>query len=426
MRKLSGNHAGWLTTVAREVREAGKPVSLQFLVNVVPGQFATSTNDGHVTAAENGLDRNDYRAGQRIWVEEAVTALRKAGLVDGPDDALVWTSGQDGTWQVRFGRGKPTIYGRAESAAAADRHMLGHNEQPGYLLRGWSEASVEIKSGIRNVIKPGRHTLEVHPLALAIPPMTPAEQEQVRADIAEHGVRMPLILYPDQADKTARGTPKVKVLDGRHRLQFASALNKPVRVELFEGTEDEARQFIKSLNLDRRHLTAAQRALSIERLFGEQARREAKEDQIRKPETTDSVRVNPAEQNNGKSEKRRWEYRALELAGGAGISPRSVRHMAEVVKAPETVAKIENNEIRTVTAAVREAAAELGKPAPTNVWQDTVRAELGRARGHLKNVLDQLDMPTELTKPGELGEILVEIEQITHEIRDALGKQGVL
>ena len=71
--------------------------------------------------------------------------------------------------------------------------------------------------------------------------MTPAEQEQVRADIAEHGVRQPLMLYPDEADKTARGKPKLKVLDGRHRLQFASSLGKPVRVEVFEGTEQEAR-----------------------------------------------------------------------------------------------------------------------------------------------------------------------------------------
>ena len=226
---------------------------------VVPGQFATSQNDGHVTAAENGLSRDDFAAGQRIWVEETVAVLLKSSLVDNVDGGYVWTAEQDGTWKVKFGRGTYALYGKTESELARDRHMLGDGA-PGYLLKGWSEVEVEVEVGTEEIRK-GRHMLQVHPFAFAIPPMTPVEQEQVRADIAEHGVRVPLTLYPDTADKTARGKPKLKVLDGRHRLQFASALDKPVRVEVFEGDEIEARQFVSSLNLHRRHLSKEQRGL---------------------------------------------------------------------------------------------------------------------------------------------------------------------
>ena len=425
MRALSGNHAGWLTTVAKEIREAGKPVSLDFLYRVVPSQFATSTNDGHVTAAENGLDRNDFAAGQRIWVEEAVAALKAAGLAEGTDP-FTWAVPQDGSWQVKFGRSKYTIYGRAEALAARDRHMLGDGTAPGYLLKGWSEAEVDVDPGIEGLRK-GRHRLEVHPLAFTIPPMTPAEQEAMRADIEAYGVRSPLILYPDAADKTVRGRTKLKVLDGRHRLQFASALNKPVRVELFEGSEEEAKAFVLSLNLYRRHLTSAQQGLIIVSYFGEQAKQEAKEAQIRKPKEGDSVSSKLTEQNGGKSEAGSWEKRALKMAGNAaGVSATNVRAMDVVAQAPLTTAKVMSGEIRTVKQASEEAAKELGKAPPQNLWQDTVRGELGRAHGHLCKVLEELELPPGERKPGEIRELVEEISGTWQKIRIALQERKLL
>jgi len=403
MKRLSGNHAAWLSTTATELREAGKPVSLNFLVQVVPSQFATSTNDGHVTAAANGLDRNDYRAGQRIWIEEAVAALRKAKLVDGPDDALEWIADQDGTWRVPFRpKIKPTIYGRAESAAARDRHMLGNGDSPGYLLKGWSETTVEVEVGAGSFAK-GRHTLQVHPLALAIPPMTAAEQEAVRADIAEHGVRMPLILYPDQNDRTARGRPKEKVLDGRHRLQFASALDKPVKVEMFEGTELEARQYVASLNLHRRQLTKEQRALAIVRLFGEQAKVEAAEalanGQIRGNKSRGSSVTESSPTRDVKSKGEKAYERAWELAGGnaSGVTKNAVRQVWDVVDAPETAAAVDAGEITSFAEANAAAREELGKPKQTK--QDgrtnptSQSGEMRRAIGHVKVVLEEDDLP---------------------------------
>jgi len=424
MRALSGNHAGWLATTAKEVREAGKPVSLDYLLRVVPGQFATSTNDGHVTAAENGLDRNDYQAGQRIWIEETVAALRKAGLVEGDDDALVWAVEQNGVWKVPF-RSKiaPTVYGRAESAAGRDRHMLGDSiERPGYLLKGWSEVEVEIEVGIANVIEKGKHTMQVHPFAFAIPPMSPEEQAMVRADIERYGVRQPLVLYPDETDRTARGKAKHKVLDGRHRLQFASALGKPVRVELFEGNEEEARAFVASLNLFRRQMSKAQRALAIEQLFGEQARREAQAAKNEGWKERENLRANPPGDNKPESEPSRWENRAVKLAGGndTGVSPRSVRAMAEVSKAPETMEKVFSGEIKTVSAAANAAAVELGRPNPTPVWKESVTTDLGRARSHLRDALAHLRESDSFDRIEDVKTLLIEIDQLCHDLRHEL------
>lgn len=432
MRKLSGNHASWAATVAREIREAGKPVSLDFLCRVVPSQFATSRNDGHVTAAENGLSRDDYVAGQRIWVEETVVALRKAHLVDGADDALSWIAAKDGSWKVKLGRSSYTVYGQAEGLASRDRHMLGDNGNPGYLLKGWSEVEVMVETGIAGKIKKGRNTLQVHPLAFAIPPMTASEQEQVRADIAEHGVRMPLTLYPDTTDKTTRHTPKLKVLDGRHRLQFASALGKSVRVEVFDGSEQEAREFVWSMNVARRHLaTTAQRNLAAAITFEQQARAEAKKAQIDGAKEGKKVRGISPEPNGSNSEGKTWPERAAEMAGGkeAGVTADGIKHMAEVAKAPETVEAVKAGKVKTVASAHRAARAERKLPpttTPVRTWSTTVRAELGRMRSHGEAVLQELDLPIGMTTPHELADLINEIEQIVAQVRVALSERGVL
>ena len=280
---LSGNYDAWIGTVAKEIREAGEPVSLDFLARVVPNQFATAQNDGHVTAAENGLDRKDFVAGQRIWVEQAVAALVKAKVVGAENGGYRWVAEQDGEWTVRFGKWRPKVFGRAEQAAARDRHMLGRAGSPGYLLKGMSEVEVDVEVGVADEIRKGRHTFEVHPLSLAIPPMTDDEQKAVRADIEQHGVRVPIVLYRDPAHVSSKGKPKLKILDGRHRAQFASALGLPVLVEIFTGSESEARAYVASLNLRRRQLTKQQRDQAVLRLFGEEAKAEAKADQVRKP-----------------------------------------------------------------------------------------------------------------------------------------------
>lgn len=88
--------------------------------------------------------------------------------------------------------------------------------------------------------------IEVHPLAELIPPMTEAEYEELKADIAENGLSQSITLYEG------------KVLDGRHRARACGEVGVEPRYTEYEG--DTPAQYVISLNLKRRSLTTSQRA----------------------------------------------------------------------------------------------------------------------------------------------------------------------
>jgi hypothetical protein len=87
---------------------------------------------------------------------------------------------------------------------------------------------------------------ELHPFALAFPPLTKAECEMLRASIERDGVVVPILIYQG------------KILDGRNRAYFAEMFHKPVKIEVFEGTEEEARRLVATRNLHCRHLSPTQ------------------------------------------------------------------------------------------------------------------------------------------------------------------------
>jgi len=106
-------------------------------------------------------------------------------------------------------------------------------------------------------------------------------------DIKVHGVKMPVIVYDGQ------------ILDGRHRVALASVLRKPIVVNEFKGTEEQARDEVVSLNVARRHLTMAQRVLIVRELFLPQAKIEAEKRRNQaagKPQGTKSVSAEVREQ----------------------------------------------------------------------------------------------------------------------------------
>lgn len=84
--------------------------------------------------------------------------------------------------------------------------------------------------------------------------MTDSEFAELCADIKQHGQREPAVLFG-----SAEG--ELFLLDGRHRAQACAVLGFPLRTAEFEGTEDEARALVLSLNLHRRHLSPSQRSL---------------------------------------------------------------------------------------------------------------------------------------------------------------------
>jgi ParB-like chromosome segregation protein Spo0J len=89
--------------------------------------------------------------------------------------------------------------------------------------------------------------LKAHPYAQLLPPMTAAELEALAADIAEHGLRQPVVLYDGQ------------VLDGRHRLLACERAGVEPTFTEYDG--DDPLGFVLSANITRRNLNPAQRAV---------------------------------------------------------------------------------------------------------------------------------------------------------------------
>jgi ParB-like chromosome segregation protein Spo0J len=91
-----------------------------------------------------------------------------------------------------------------------------------------------------------------HAYADLFPLMSAAELDALTADIQENGLRQPIVLYGGL------------VLDGRNRLKACQAAGvEHAFVE--HGGDDSARALVISLNIQRRDLTAAQRAIAAAR-----------------------------------------------------------------------------------------------------------------------------------------------------------------
>lgn len=93
---------------------------------------------------------------------------------------------------------------------------------------------------------------EYHPLANIFPLIEGQAYQDLLADVLKHGVREPIWIYQGQ------------ILDGRNRYRAATAMNVPYEVREFEG--EDAASFVISLNLHRRHLNEAQRAMVAAKL----------------------------------------------------------------------------------------------------------------------------------------------------------------
>ncbi len=99
---------------------------------------------------------------------------------------------------------------------------------------------------------PTESALEFHPLANVFPLSDGEEFEALRADIAEHGVREPVVLYEGQ------------ILDGRNRYRASRSAGVDCPMMTYEG--DDPAAYVVSLNLHRRHLTESQRAMAAAKL----------------------------------------------------------------------------------------------------------------------------------------------------------------
>jgi hypothetical protein len=104
-----------------------------------------------------------------------------------------------------------------------------------------------------------------HPACALFPPTSPEEFAQLKADIAEKGILVPVVIWRP-IEWTRSSNPPWQLLDGQNRLDASEALGKPtVRedgiplVPYREYQADDPEHLVVSLNLARRHLSIAQK-----------------------------------------------------------------------------------------------------------------------------------------------------------------------
>jgi hypothetical protein len=257
---------------------------------------------------------------------------------------------------------------------------------------------------------------KLHPLARVIPQVSEQDFLDLAEDVKTHGVRVPIVLYDDQ------------VLDGRHRVALASALKLPVRVDVFKGTEDEAREHVVSLNVMRRHLTVAQRGLIARELFMPQATIEAgerKEAGRRKGGEAHLLERTDALTN---SETAKATEIAAKRSSGLATA-RTIETMAPVDNAPKTRQRIRSGEITSAKAARKEAIKETGSGEPEKLLPREILRYLGDALSRVKTVNEQLEAgnrgPAEpsaiVSKVNEIREQLDRTEYLTGSVGDGNG-----
>ena len=149
-----------------------------------------------------------------------------------------------------------------------------------------------------------------------LPPLTPEEYEQLKADIALRGVIVPILL-------DAHGN----VIDGHHRRQIARELGEHIICpeETLDCSEEEARDLAVVLNTHRRQLSRDQRREAVAQL----------------------VKLGPARSNR-------------QIARDAGVDHQTVAAVRGSLEATGEVPQLD----RTVGADGRERPARRAEPVP--------------------------------------------------------------
>jgi hypothetical protein len=93
-----------------------------------------------------------------------------------------------------------------------------------------------------------KEDIEIHPLALIIPEMDREQFDNLRADIKENGLKVPII------------TKNGRIIDGRSRYLACKQLGLTPDFLEWAGKEKDILEQVISLNVKRRHLSSSQRA----------------------------------------------------------------------------------------------------------------------------------------------------------------------
>ncbi len=233
--------------------------------------------------------------------------------------------------------------------------------------------------------------MKTHRLADLFPPMTTDEMASLVADIKANGLVQPIVTYEGQ------------ILDGRHRYQ--ACLQAGVEPQFTEFRGDDALAFVLSANLNRRHLSVAQRAMVAAKVANMPAHRpEAKCANLRTSQP--------------------------EAAATLGVSRRSVQTAAQILEGSPRLAKeVEAGKItlnaaknllsspptgRTIPPPPSQVVDGTGYPVPTQLiplWQrgeevQEILTGLSRVKGTLRAAQENRDkLYTEVNFSSALSQL---------------------
>lgn len=178
-----------------------------------------------------------------------------------------------------------------------------------------------------------------HPASEIFPMLEGRPFDELVADIREHGLREPIVLDADG-----------QILDGRNRARACDAAGVEPRYVTWDGAGSPV-AFVVSLNLHRRHLDEAQRAMVASKLAT--LEKGTRQDRSRDPSTPTQA----------------------ESARLMHVSEKSVKRARQVQKSgvPELVEAVERGSMPLTTAA------HVARLDP-----ETQRATVARGRGHAK------------------------------------------
>lgn len=175
--------------------------------------------------------------------------------------------------------------------------------------------------------------MEFHEFAACYPLLEGDSLDSLAESIRKHGLMEPIVLFQG------------KVLDGRNRMTCCTIAGVEPRFREFEGTDEEALQYVCCVNTDRRHLTKSQLAMAAAKAR-EHFDKLAKKRQHSTLKKGDSPVVAKVPQ--------RETSRARDEAGKAfGVSGRMVDYATKVIEkgAPELKKAVEQGRMTVQTAA---------------------------------------------------------------------------
>lgn len=262
--------------------------------------------------------------------------------------------------------------------------------------------------------------LATHPAADLFPMLDGPELAGLAVDIAAHGLREPVWLWRDPGDGTEY------LLDGRNRVAACAKAGVDVRAQHYVG--DDPFAFAVSLNLQRRHLNAGQRAflaLEVEAHYAEQAKQ-------RQGERTDLKRRGniPADPPEcvGQRERESRECAAA-VTGASGRNVSTAKRIRE--QAPDLVPKVTGGELAIDRAdrIIRDRQAEQRRVEQARREAAAVGAELivDIRHGDFRDVLADVEgVDAIITDPPYPHEFIAVLADLAAFADKALKPEGVL